>query len=104
MIASVNSAFDDLIETLWNVNTQLGDCYPKRVLDLIETLWNVKEYELSNIVSLKSDLIDTLWNVKTSDVCTRYSDRTRFNSCIVECKETSLPRTNEYVRDLMDHT
>ena len=35
-----------------------------RPLDLIDTLWNVKSNLIADLQNIPVDLIDTLWNVK----------------------------------------
>ena len=47
------------------------------------------------------DLIDTLWNVKYSTYID-YSDGTRFNRYIVECKDLKAAGLNPALSDLID--
>ena len=41
LFLSANSAFCELIETLWNVNEKMIAFLTKMMNELIETLWNV---------------------------------------------------------------
>ena len=57
------SRSDELIETLWNVNTTIMNEFIKKVSELIETLWNVNESSRSHRLQSTQELIETLWNV-----------------------------------------
>ena len=54
----------ELIDTLWNVNEQgwLRLC-PARLIELIDTLWNVNLFKSNGYSTGRQELIDTLWNV-----------------------------------------
>ena len=54
----------DLIETLWNVKTNVYRFSKNGKIDLIETLWNVKIVVTWLVSNDDKDLIETLWNVK----------------------------------------
>ena len=53
-----------LIETSWNVKTQMCQCLENRLNVLIETSWNVKENSEEVIKKQVLVLIETSWNVK----------------------------------------
>ena len=54
---------DELIETLWNVNSNQQHRTLRWMRELIETLWNVNESKVNKKVCIVDELIETLWNV-----------------------------------------
>ena len=48
LFLSANSAFCELIETLWNVNEKMIAFLTKMMNELIETLWNVNRGDVSS--------------------------------------------------------
>ena len=57
------SVGEELIDTLWNVNTTHGFPATHGFPELIDTLWNVNFSTSVAFSNLPSELIDTLWNV-----------------------------------------
>ena len=77
----------DLIETLWNVKSNLWEPPLYGSNDLIETLWNVKNHRVGGSGELIfQDLIETLWNVKSDWHLNSIQRCIGFNRDIVECK------------------
>ena len=57
--------FNELIDTLWNVNTDDSVAIKANKTELIDTLWNVNATDCTVAGSFARELIDTLWNVNT---------------------------------------
>ena len=53
----------ELIDTLWNVNSERFILIEGFISELIDTLWNVNVFLLPLPQLLRLELIDTLWNV-----------------------------------------
>ena len=53
----------ELIDTLWNVNTNGGAGQRLSARELIDTLWNVNKSDTVDVLFSGVELIDTLWNV-----------------------------------------
>ena len=66
LFLSANSAFCELIETLWNVNEKMIAFLTKMMNELIETLWNVNEKMIAFLTKMMNELIETLWNVNSN--------------------------------------
>ena len=62
---NASSCYTVLIETLWNVKSDVKMIFTSAAFVLIETLWNVKPFEASLFCSGYYVLIETLWNVKS---------------------------------------
>ena len=58
-----------LIETLWNVNTNVELLQQKQKAVLIETLWNVNFDFETGVIDQGAVLIETLWNVNINTIC-----------------------------------
>ena len=61
--ANVPVSSNELIETLWNVNTVAELGAKANWSELIETLWNVNSVLLRVDCMIILELIETLWNV-----------------------------------------
>ena len=59
---------------------------PKRRKELIDTLWNVNTNSTEKINSPAPELIDTLWNVNVFQELVQQILRRRINRYIMECK------------------
>ena len=74
-----------LIETYWNVNTNLNISIELLKKILIETYWNVNGV-IERLEALESGiLIETYWNVN-EDLNTLLRPRSNINRDILECK------------------
>ena len=59
----------ELIETLWNVNTEQSlPLHWHHCRELIETLWNVNNKKWGGTWERIKELIETLWNVNIDDI------------------------------------
>ena len=58
----------ELIDTLWNVNSEVMSIKDEYTAELIDTLWNVNSFTTINKKDADFELIDTLWNVNNKDV------------------------------------
>ena len=74
-----------LIDTWWNVNDYLLDCFAFYYQVLIDTWWNVNFQALFLHASSRIVLIDTWWNVNilSAKLCWV---RSSFNRYMVECE------------------
>ena len=78
----------ELIETLWNVNTLSETTCKCSKSELIETLWNVNHFAFYDYKNQRPELIETLWNVNMILFGLKLIT-TRINRNIVECKFVS---------------
>ena len=75
----------ELIETLWNVNSERPYALTAQPPELIETLWNVNMTRHEPKEKYKWELIETLWNVN-DDANVNDVVKIRINRNIVKCK------------------
>ena len=58
----------ELIDTLWNVNSNVTKLLFNVIIELIDTLWNVNFTHFDLYENRCVELIDTLWNVNPVSV------------------------------------
>ena len=81
----------ELIDTLWNVNSN-GDMFGHdNNSELIDTLWNVNQKILAKDLKENWELIDTLWNVNVKKVSDSDDLNWGINRYIMECKFIFAP-------------
>ena len=56
------------------------------IYELIDTLWNVNTQSLIACLTFHTELIDTLWNVNTVCLDELTEEQIRINRYIMECK------------------
>ena len=78
--------FEELIDTLWNVNARNAATEFFISKELIDTLWNVNASWEELIKCLKKELIDTLWNVNRKKSWKLKMQANGINRYIMECK------------------
>ena len=77
---------NELIDTLWNVNSTKNAICVNFKVELIDTLWNVNRTNRSRSRRYTDELIDTLWNVNVYSGTGSVVKSQRINRYIMECK------------------
>ena len=92
----------ELIDTLWNVNTNLFQCEVLSCSELIDTLWNVNKDDIDKIRKAVNRINRYIMECKYKYDFYKTNKDKRINRYIMECKSAFLMDSESRRNELID--